>query len=339
MFPVLFETPQVPAWVLALLVALLGGVFLFLGRRDREDKGSLWLGIACLAGAGVLVLWMGATAQAGPWPIRVFGILVVAGFLVGTKVMSWRNRARGLLTGEETFDLAFYMLLAGLCGARLNWVIQNSRDFEGQPLKVLAIWDGGLVWYGGAVAGTFFAWWWLAKRGKDVWAVSDSMALGVPLAHAIGRLGCFAAGCDYGKVIPGGRDSIPWAVHFPNPALGRADFCLVPPPFRYDAENDLDVYIHPVQLYLVLANLLTFLLLLWIDRKVTRGAFAGRLAALYLVLYALARFAIEYWRGDADRGLYFGGALSFSQVVSILVVAAGILLYRALRSRHPAPAA
>lgn len=333
MFPVLFETPEVPAWVAALLVALLGGVFVWFGRRNPDDKGSLWLGLACLAGAGVVLLKFGFEAKLGRWPIRTFGLLVVAGFLIGTKVMAWRNRARRLLTGEETFDLSFYMLLAGLAGARLLHVVQNSKDFEGKPWRTLYLWDGGLVWYGGAVAGTFFAWWWLAKRGKDLWSVSDSLALAVPVGHAIGRLGCFAAGCDYGTIVPGGRDAIPWAVHFPNPTLGKPDYCLVPPDHRYDAENDLDVYVHPTQLYLAAANLLMFLVLWIVDRKAVKGAFPGRLAAMYLLLYSATRFTIEYWRGDADRGVYFGGSVSFSQIASVLVFAAGAMLYNFLRQR------
>ncbi|HEU4393984.1 MAG TPA: prolipoprotein diacylglyceryl transferase family protein, partial [Planctomycetota bacterium] len=87
-------------------------------------------------------------------------------------------------------------------------------------------------------------------------------------------------------------------------------------------------------------NLLCFAILVVVDRKMTKGAFPGRLAAMYLMLYAVGRSAIETFRGDADRGLYFGGALSFSQIVSILVFLGGFALWRALRSRRaatPAP--
>jgi len=337
MYPVLFELPAMPGWVAALAVALLGAVFFWLGRRDKEDRSSWWLAAACGVGAVVvLAKYPGGSLPA--LPIRLFGILVVAGFLLATKVASWRNRGRNLLAGEETFDLAFLVLLAGIAGARLFHVAQHSDDpeFAGHPQKIFYNWDGGLVWYGGALAGALFAWYWLAKRGKDLWAVSDSLALALPLGHAVGRIGCFCAGCDYGTVVPGGRDSIPWAVHFPT--VDR--YTLVPMEFRFDADTDADVYIHPVQLYLVLANLLTFAILLWIDRKATKGAFAGRLLAMYLVLYAVARFVLEYWRGDRDRGVWFGDSVSTSQLISIPVFLAGILLYRALRGRHrAAPAA
>lgn len=341
MFPVLFEIPALPAWIAALAVALLGAVFLWLGRRGGEDgkadSGSWWLAGACGLGAVAIAASFGLTATIGPLPIRLFGLLVVAGFLLAAKAASMRNRARGLLSGEETFDAAFYVLLAGLAGGRLLHVIQHTGEFSGKPLDVLKIWDGGLVWYGGAVGGTLYLWYWLAKKGKDLWAVSDSFALALPLGHAVGRLGCFAAGCDYGRVVEGGREAVPWAVHFPDSA-----FTLVPPDFRYDPETDADLYLHPVQLYLALMNLAVFAILLWVDRKATKGAFRGRLVALYLCLYAVGRGTVEHWRGDADRGTYDLGILraSFSQLVSVAVLVAGVMLYRSLaRRKRPADGA
>ncbi len=336
MFPVLFEVPAFEAWIGALLAALLGGVFAFFAWRNREDKGSWWLAGGCVVGAVALLVHYGARGVLGPLPIRLFGILVVLGFLAATQVMAKRNVRLGLLTGEESFDLAFYILLAGLAGARLLHVLQNFERFSGHPLDMIAIWDGGLVWYGAAVAGTFFGWYWIAKRKRDLWTASDSLALAVPLGHAIGRLGCFAAGCDYGKVVEGGTASVPWAVHFP----GKDPYSLVPKDLRIDPESGDPVWLHPTQLYLALFNLLVFALLFWIDRKRKKGAFPGRLSALYLITYALGRAGIEHWRGDADRGLYFGGAVSFSQVVSALVLVAGILMYRTLKGRiRPSAAA
>ena len=292
-----------------------------------------------VAAAGVLAAF-GPSGEVGPFRPRYFGILVVAGFLAAAKIAEMRNRRLGLLSGEESFDLAFAVLLAGLVGARLFHVLQNSDQYAGHPVEMLKIWDGGLVWYGGALASTLYAWYWLAKRKKDLWAASDSLALGVPVGHAIGRIGCFMAGCDYGRVVEGGREALPWAVHFPNPTLAPTeDYCLVPRSFRYDPETDLDVYIHPAQLYEAFTLLFIFGILWFVDRKVAKGAFAGRLTALYLVLYAVGRAVVEHWRGDADRGEYFDGAVSFSQIVSALALVAGVLMYRALRRRaRPATA-
>jgi phosphatidylglycerol:prolipoprotein diacylglycerol transferase len=335
MHPILYEIPAFPAWVGALLLLLAAGVFAFLARRDREkgDSGSWWLAGMCAAGAVALLVKVGASNPVGPLPIRWFGLLVVGGFLLGAKAMAARNTRLDLLTGEESFDLAFYVLLAGIAGARLVHVFQNVPAFEGRPHLVLAIWDGGLVWYGGLCGSTLFAWYWLAKRGKDLWAVSDSLAMSVPLAHAVGRIGCFLAGCDYGKPVPVAEGESPpwWAVHFPITERES----LVPREFRYDPETDREIFLHPVQLYLALFNLASFAFLFWVDRKWTKGAFRGRLVALYLLTYAVGRATIEQWRGDADRGLYFGGAISFSQLVSAVVFVGGVLVWQGLKGRGP----
>ena len=343
MHPVLFEIGEFPAWIAAALALVLGGVFALLGRRPKDggkaDSGSLWLAAACGIGAVALVANFGFSGPLGPLPIRWFGILVVSGFLLAAKAVAMRNVSRGLLDGEESFDLAFHVLLWGLAGSRMLHVFQHTEEFKGEPLKILKIWDGGLVWYGGAVAGALFVWYSLAKRGKDLWAVSDSFALALPLGHAVGGLGCFLAGCDYGKMGVGGREAVPWAVNFPNPTTPEGRYTLVPLEYTYDMEKDAAVWIHPTQLYLFLVNLLTFGILLWVDRRMTKGAFRGRLVALYLVLYAIGRGTVEHWRGDVDRGEYFDGAVSFSQIVSVFVLVAGVMMYRGLRKRDHRAAA
>lgn len=350
MHPVLFHLPQFPAWVGGALLLALAGLFAWYARRDPTDKGSWWFAGACVVGAIALVATQGFSGVIAPWPIRFFGIFFVLGFLAAVKAFSMRNARLGLLGADESFDFGLFVLLAGIGGARAFHVLQNTEQFQGRPEKMLAITDGGLVWYGGLLASTLYAWYWLAKKGKDLWSVSDSLALGVPLGHAVGRIGCFLAGCDYGKVVPGGRAELPWAVHFPfrstNPLAAVPEgtvvdpLTLVPPSMSVDPETGAAVWLHPVQIYLALFNVLTFALLWAVDRKSGKGAFPGRLAAIYMMSYAVGRAVLERWRGDEDRGLYFGGAVSFSQIVSAVVFVAGLLLYRSLRRRaKPASAA
>lgn len=341
MHPILYQVPEFPAWLAAALVALLGAVFAWFGRKDPADRGSWWLAGICGVGAAWILLALGASGKVGPLPIRYFGILVVLGFLAAAKVASMRNERMKLLTGEESFDLAFYVLLAGLIGARVLHVVLNSDQYAGHPVEMVKIWDGGLVWYGGAVAATLYAWYWLARRKKDLWGASDSLALVAPVGHAIGRLGCFMAGCDYGRKVPLAENEPPpwWAVHFPTPVLGQTDDpCLVPRDFRYDPETDREVWLHPAQLYEAAVLLLIFAVLFVVDRR-TKGRFRGRLVGLYLVLYAVGRSVVEVFRGDADRGTYFGGAVSFSQIVSAVMFVAGILIYSGLKNRARTPAA
>jgi phosphatidylglycerol:prolipoprotein diacylglycerol transferase len=334
--PVLFQVPALPAWVGAVVLALAAAVFGWMAVRDRDDKGALWMAGILGIGAGVLVAKMGLHAPVGPLPVRWFGILVVGGFLAATKVAAVRNKARGLLDGDATFDLCFSLLLSGIVGARAVHIFQNSKEYQGEIGKMLAIWDGGLVWYGGAVASTLYALYRLAKDKRDLWACADSLALGLPLGQAVGRLGCFLAGCDYGSVVEGGRDAIPWAVQFPP----DDPHTLVPDHFRETAAGE-PVYLHPTQLYLSAFDFALFGLLWWLDRRGGPSAFRGRLVALYLAVYAVGRGTIEHWRGDADRGFVDLGfwSPSFSQFVSIFFLAGGIWLHRTLASRPRTPGA
>jgi phosphatidylglycerol:prolipoprotein diacylglycerol transferase len=334
MHPILFEVPAVAAWSAAAAVALVAAVFGWMAMRDRDDKGALWMAGLCGIGAGVILAKFGWDAKVGPLPVRWFGILVVAGFLLATKAASLRNKRLGLMAGDETFDLCFSLLLWGIVGARAVHVFQHSEQYRAKIFDMIAIWDGGLVWYGGAVAATLYCWYRLAKEGRDVWSVSDSVALGLPLGQAVGRLGCFLAGCDYGSVVEGGRDSVPWAVQFPP----EDPHSLVPEEMREDFSGN-PVYLHPTQLYLLAFDLALFGLLWWIDRRA--GGFRGKLVATYLVVYAVGRGTIEHWRGDEDRGYLDLGFWrpSFSQFVSVFVLVGGVLLYRALSKKGPAPAA
>jgi len=142
----------------------------------------------------------------------------------------------------------------------------------------------------------------------------------VALGQAIGRLGCFAAGCCYGKVC-----DRPWAVTFHDAYATRA------------VGTPLEVPLHPTQLYESAAALLIFFGLLWLSG---RKRFEGQVALVYLVFYAATRFVIEFYRGDAARGTVFHGLLSTSQFIAILVaVAAGVLYPYLMRRRRLEPAA
>lgn len=270
------------------------------------------------------------------FPIRMFGILVILGFLAGTWVTSRRLAGRGILTGQETFDFCFYLLAVGVAGSRLCHVLQNIEQFHGRFLRIFAIWEGGLVWYGGFAAATAFAFWWLWKRKLPVLEVTDALALGLALGLAIGRIGCFCAGDDYGRHITAPDGSVivteelaPWyAVQFPNPEDGwRYRYTEAPAEYRAPA------WVHPVQIYMVLGNLAVFGALWLVSRRATK---LGVLSACYFLFYSVARFVVEFWRGDADRGVFGpedGLQLSFSQLFGIPVFVVGLLLLRSALRR------
>jgi phosphatidylglycerol:prolipoprotein diacylglycerol transferase len=145
-----------------------------------------------------------------------------------------------------------------------------------------------------------------------VWLMTDIMAPSIALGHAIGRLGCFSAGCCYGKPT-----SVFWGVTFTNPY--SQEIAGVP----------LGVSLHPTQLYESVAETVIFLTLLLLAK---RKRFDGQIFWSYVTFYAVARFIIEFFRGD-NRGFVFDGALSTSQFIGILMLVTAIIMLAVLRRR------
>ena len=151
------------------------------------------------------------------------------------------------------------------------------------------------------------------------WSTADALAPGVVLGQAIGRLGCFAAGCCWGKPT-----SLPWAVTFTDVYASRA------------VGTPMDTPLHPSQLYESGAAFLIFAFLLWL---LPRKRFDGQVTLAYVALYSAVRFGLEFLRGDPERGSWFGGTLSTSQVIAIvLLLGTAVLLPRLRRTRALATA-
>jgi phosphatidylglycerol:prolipoprotein diacylglycerol transferase len=174
------------------------------------------------------------------------------------------------------------------------------------------------VFYGGLIAAVAVAFWYLRRHGMPLWSVTDAFAPGIALGHVIGRLGCFFAGCCYGKAT-----DVPWAVTFSS---------------TYAAQNvgtPLNVALHPTQLYEAGAELVILGLLLLLERK--GRPFAGRTFWSYMLMYGVTRFVIEIYRGD-PRGMV--GDFSTSQFVSLLLVPVSIVMLLVLARRNaPEPTA
>lgn len=291
----------------------------------------------------------------GYFPIRMFGVMVILGFLAGTWVVTRRLRKVGIvreatgneltpqpgtLTKEDVFDFCFYLLAAGIAGSRLLYVLQNFESFEGKLFDVFAIWKGGLVWYGGFALATLYGFWWLWRRKLPALKVMDAAALGVALGLAIGRGGCFCAGDDYGRPILDEQGQVvtdpekaPWyAIRVPSKETldWRWEYTEFP-------RERAGQYLHASQIHMSLKNLVVFGALLLIARRSRRS---GILAASYLLLYPVGRFVIEYWRGDEDRGVdVLGTGLSFSQFFGIFIFLGGVALLRSVKANPPdAPA-
>jgi phosphatidylglycerol:prolipoprotein diacylglycerol transferase len=230
----------------------------------------------------------------GPIPIRMYGLMIGIGFLFAVFLAARRARKEGM-DPERIMDLGVYLLFAAIIGSRILYVLTNLREYTENPLDVFAVWKGGLVFYGGLLTAIPFGFWYVWKQKMPLWKIADIMAPSIALAHAFGRIGCFFAGCCYGAVCNG-----PLCVTF------------------HDAHSlaPLGVPLIPTQLLEAGGEFIIFgiLTVLWRHRK-----FDGQLFWRYPIFYAVLRFVIEFFRGDTDRGLYFNGAISTSQIIAVFM--------------------
>ena len=257
----------------------------------------------------------------GPFTLHTYGFLLAVAFLLGLWVASRQAKRAGLDAGKIT-DMAVWVLIAGLVGAKLLLVGVEWRYFARNPRDAFSIFQSGGVFYGGLGAGVLVAWL-LARRNRlPAWRTADVLAPGVAIGQAVGRLGCFAAGCCWGKAT-----SVPWAVTFTDVYAARA------------VGTPIDTPVHPSQLYESAAVFLIFLFLLWLA---PRKRFHGQVTLAYVALYSAARFVLEFWRGDAERGTWFGNQVSTSQLIALALLVAVAIALPYVRRAHattPEPAA
>ena len=245
----------------------------------------------------------------GSLKLYTYGLFVALGFMTAVWVSQKNARSRGI-SAQAVTDIFFVILAAALVGARLLYVGINFEFYAHHPLDMLKVWNGGLVFFGGfcfAVAATAV---YLKVKKFDLWRTADLLSPGIALGHAVGRIGCFFAGCCYGKAC-----DLPWAIKFNDPET------LAP----------MGVFLHPTQLYSVLSNLVLFGILVWLQKRKT---FDGMVFLSYMLLYSLFRAFIEFFRGDF-RGEFFFEFLSMSQGIGLVVsLIAFVLLIKLSRSSH-----
>ncbi len=244
----------------------------------------------------------------GPLTLHTYGFFLAIGFLVGSW-LAMREARRQAMAPDLVMDLCLYMLLAAVIGARIPYVILNWGEFSGDIPGIFKLWKGGLMFHGGFLAAVAVYVVFIRVKKLVFWRVADLFGLAVPLGHAIGRLGCFSAGCCYGK----GCD-LPWAVTFPAGGLAPSGMSL-----------------HPTQIYTCLGNLAIFLVLYFVLKP--RKRFDGQIFLAFVFIYAIFRFCIELIRGD-NRGQLFFDAFTFSQSLSIALVVLSAVLYLRLLKKH-----
>lgn len=250
-------------------------------------------------------------AKIGPLKLHTFGVMLATAILVGSAMLVREARRLGdpQITEERLQRLIWWVVLGVIAGGRLMHAIVEWRYFLWKPYKIIAIWEGGLVMYGGFI-GVFIAVIAFARANQiRVLRLCDLVAPSAFLGDAIGRWGCFFAGDDYGRPIA----ETPWAPEWLGVTFTHPN-SLVPPHLR-------GVPLHPTQIYMSIKALLIFGALLWITR---RKKFDGQVAGWAFILYGILRSAIELLRGDLDRG--FVGPLSTAQFTSLFGVTLGLLI-------------
>jgi phosphatidylglycerol:prolipoprotein diacylglycerol transferase len=250
--------------------------------------------------------------EIGRFTVYTYGVLLAAAYLLGLKFAMVRARTRGL-DPARTLDLGIYIIVSALIGAKLLLLIVEFDTFRQSPGELLTLARSGGVFYGGLILAVTVALWYMRRHRMPMWITCDVFAPGIALGHAVGRLGCLAAGCCFGR--PTG---VPWAVTFTHPEAAA------------NVGTPLNVPLHPTQLYESGAELLILVLLLATEKK--GRPFAGRTFWLYLLLYGVSRFVIEFFRGD-DRGLVFD-LLPTSQFISLVLIPLSLVMLYVL-SRRP----
>jgi phosphatidylglycerol:prolipoprotein diacylglycerol transferase len=221
--------------------------------------------------------------EIGSFPLGTYGLLLAIAFFAGTGLARRQAKLDGLAPAAIT-DLAIAMLISAILGSKLLMVVVDL--INGTPLREVfslgTLRAGGAI-HGGIIAATAVFFWKLRKgQGLPLRITGDALVPGVALGQAIGRLGCFSAGCCYGT-----ESHLPWATTFTNPIA-----------FTFSG-TPLGVPLHPVQLYNTLANLGVMAVLLLARPKRT---FQGQVFALYFLVEGFGRVVTETWRGDVDRG-------------------------------------
>jgi phosphatidylglycerol---prolipoprotein diacylglyceryl transferase len=242
----------------------------------------------------------------GDFFLPTYGVLVATGFFVALQVVIRQSKRSGI-DPEKATNLAIYCALAGLAGAKLLMFAFDFQLYAQHPEEIftMATLQAAGVFQGGLILATAFAFWYMRRNQMPLLETADAFAPGVAIGHAIGRLGCFAAGCCWGTEC-----TRPWAVTFRNPDAYR----LVGVP--------LNRPLHPTQLYEVFTEGALFAFLLWRSKRAHRP---GEILGLYLVLSSVSRFAVEFYRVH-QQALPFGGSLSLTQWIAIILLVPGLWL-------------
>ncbi len=235
--------------------------------------------------------------------ISTYGVLVAIGMIVTFYVALYFGKKEGL-EERQVENLFFFTIIGGLIGARIAYIIEHPDQFK-KAIDYIAIWKGGIDWFGAFIGGALILIFLIKKYQLNILKIGDVAGISIVIGHAIGRLGCTAAGCCYGKPVPEHSFWEHFSITFPQ---GSA----APP----------GMHLYPTQPLEAIGNFLIFIFLFLVYKK---KSFDGQILSLYLVLYGFERFLLEFLRGVTPPLPVIG--ITWNQVISLGMVLAGVLVY------------
>lgn len=240
--------------------------------------------------------------EAGSFTAYSYGFMIAIGIVAGMTYLVIEGRKEVGLTLDQANALFLYIFFAAIVGGKLFLFFEDPAGYIQDPGALLT--GRGFVFYGSFLLAIPTMWWFFKKHALHPYRMLDVMAITTCLVHIFGRIGCFLAGCCYGK--PTGWS---WGVTFTDPA------CFADP---------LHTPLVPTQL-LEAGYILVVMLVLFAARR--RRRFYGQLFLMYLVLYAAGRFVLEYFRGDTGRGFVVENYMSHSQFIALCVIIVVLIIY------------
>jgi phosphatidylglycerol---prolipoprotein diacylglyceryl transferase len=255
--------------------------------------------------------------ELGPLTIASYGFLFALGVLLAVLLAYGKARKENIDLKIFT-DFIFYVMILSLLGAKLLLLLTNLDYYLKYPAEMKYLLTSGGTFFGGLIAGALFTVWYIRRHDLSYRTLGDIAGPSLALGHFFGRLGCFAAGCCWGREA----GHFPLAVTFSS---AKAGFLTGVP---------LHVALYPTQLFEALLNFCNFVILYFAYKK---RAFKGQVFALYILNYSLIRFTVEYFRGDSDRGYVFGGmehplsSLSIPQLICLIGFITALVLLKSFK--------
>lgn len=247
--------------------------------------------------------------QLGPLTVHWYGVMMALAFIAGLWTASRRALREGI-SSEKIMDIGPWLVVGTILGARTMYVTTYWQDsFAGRPWwEIFAIWQGGLVFYGGLIGASLAAILYARLKHIALWKLADVLAPSIALGYVFGRIGCFLNGCCYGRAC-----DLPWAVKYPP------------------GHQSYPHLVHPTQIYDSLMNLGLYLGLAWLYR---RKKFDGQVFAAYLLCYAITRSIAESFRGDYPPD-HIHWVLTPAQLISVVIFLGGVALWTVLKKFQP----